>query len=72
VMGLSPLYAWMEKKIKIVGNNEKPNGIIYLKGGDLSAELKELNRYAEIHDISTYFREPFFSSKKIVFIPKSE
>jgi len=72
VMGLSPLYAWMENKIKIVGNNEKPNGIIYLKGGDLSAELKELNRYAEIHDISTYFREPFFSSKKIVFIPKSE
>lgn len=72
VSGLSPFYALTKNKIKIAGNNEKPNGIIYLKGGDLSAELKELNRYAEIHDISTYFREPFFSSKKIVFIPKSE
>ena len=71
VSGLSPFYAWTKNKIQTAGNNEKPNGIIYLKGGDLSAELKELKRYAEIHDISTYFREPFFSSKKIVFIPIS-
>jgi 16S rRNA (guanine527-N7)-methyltransferase len=69
VTGLLPFYTWTKGKIKSMGQHEKPNGIIYLKGGDLSAELKELGRYAEIYDISTYFREPFFSSKKIVFIP---
>lgn len=69
VTGLSPFYAWSKGKIKIAGQNEKPNGIIFLKGGDLSTELRELNRYSEIYDISTYFREPFFISKKIVFVP---
>ncbi len=72
VTGMPPFYAWTKNKIKAIGKNEKPNGIIYLKGGDLSAELLALKRYTEIYDISTYFREPFFSSKKIVFIPNSE
>lgn len=71
VTGLSSFYAWTKNKINVVGFNDKPNGIIYLKGGDLSSELKELNRNAEIYDISTYFREPFFNSKKLVFIPIS-
>jgi len=70
VTELSSFYAWIKNKVKAKGINERPNGIIYLKGGDLSSELKELNRYTEIYDISTYFREPFFSSKKLVFIPR--
>jgi len=72
VTGLSPFYDWTKNKIKAIGRNDRPNGIIYLKGGDLTAELKGLNQHAEIHDISTYFREPFFSSKKLVYIPRSE
>jgi 16S rRNA (guanine527-N7)-methyltransferase len=72
VTGLSTFYAWTKNRIKAAQRNKRSNGIIYLKGGDLTAELKELNQYAEIYDISTYFREPFFSSKKLVFIPYME
>ncbi len=48
--------------------NALPNGVISLKGGDLTEELKELN-FSEVVDLSNYFEEDFFKTKKIVYTP---
>ncbi len=49
-------------------SNALPNGILYLKGGDLSGELKPFGHSAESFDIINYFEDPFFEEKKIVHI----
>ena len=43
------------------------NGIIYLKGGDLTDELQGIKN-VDIYDISDFFEEDFFKTKKIVYI----
>ena len=51
--------------------NNPANGIICLKGGDLSAELGSLSKSVTIRDIKDFFNEPFFETKKIVYLPAS-
>jgi len=50
-------------------NNVLNNGIILLKGGDLQQELGKYGNKIKITDISDYFSEPFFETKKIVYYP---
>jgi len=50
-------------------SNAIPNGLICLKGGDLEHELASYRRDVLVDDISTYFKEDFFSTKKIVYLP---
>jgi 16S rRNA (guanine527-N7)-methyltransferase len=57
------------KNISPKGNNTIKNGILYLKGGDLNKELGSLRQRAEIWNISDFFSEPFFETKKIVYLP---
>jgi 16S rRNA (guanine527-N7)-methyltransferase len=45
------------------------NGIIYLKGGDISGELKGFEDRVSVTDISGYFSEPYFETKKILHLP---
>ena len=45
-----------------------PNGIISLKGGDLESELKQFNNF-KVFEISKFFLDDFFQTKKIVYIP---
>lgn len=59
---------WVRDKIKKKHINPLPNGILYLKGGDLTEELKGL-KSVEIHPISNYFSEEFFLTKKVVYLP---
>ncbi len=66
---LPEFYSWVHKNIAKTHINSLPNGILYLKGGDLSAELAALNRYTVIYDLHEIFSEPFFETKKLVFIP---
>lgn len=47
--------------------NSIPNGVISLKGGDLNEELKTIRPMSETVDIGSYFEEPFFKTKKIVY-----
>ncbi len=49
--------------------NATPNGLITLKGGDLTEELKEVKLYKETVEINKYFEEPYFQNKYIVYIP---
>ena len=48
--------------------NAYPNGVICLKGGDLSAELAKFKKVAEVTEISRYFQEEFFKDKKTVYV----
>jgi len=57
------------KNISEKGNNTLNNGILYLKGGDLNNELDRLIEKVKIWNISDFFTESFFETKKIVHLP---
>ena len=59
---------WVKGKIAKKQNHELKNGIIYLKGGDLSEELKTYQT-ASIYNISDFYDEAFFETKKVVHLP---
>lgn len=59
---------WVKGKIKKDSIHDIRNGILYLKGGDLSEELSEY-KTAEIYNLSDYFKEEFFETKKVVYLP---
>jgi len=59
---------WVKGKIAKKQRNDLKNGILYLKGGDLTEELQDY-RTVQIFDLSTYFELPFFETKKIVYLP---
>ncbi|MAW93972.1 MULTISPECIES: 16S rRNA (guanine(527)-N(7))-methyltransferase RsmG [unclassified Leeuwenhoekiella] len=59
---------WTKGKIAKKSNHELKNGILYLKGGDLTEELS-LYTTAKIYDLSDYFNEEFFDTKKVVHLP---
>lgn len=60
---------WTKGKIKKDSAHERMNGILYLKGGDLTEELKDY-RNAQIFDLKEYFKEEFFETKKVVYLPQ--
>lgn len=47
--------------------NSIANGIIALKGGDLTSEISPVKKYTEIQELNKYFEEPFFDTKKIIY-----
>jgi len=59
---------WTRKKIAKKQNHELKNGILYLKGGDLKEELQNFPK-ATIYNLSDYFNEDFFQTKKVVHLP---
>lgn len=69
VMPQQELVRISAKNIRGNSINDIKNGIISLKGGDLKEELAPFGGKATVHDISELFSEPYFVSKKIVYIP---
>ncbi|GGK27085.1 ribosomal RNA small subunit methyltransferase G [Yeosuana aromativorans] len=59
---------WTKGKIAKTQNHPLKNGILYLKGGDLSEELKDY-KTVTIYNLSDYFTEDFFETKKVVHLP---
>ena len=59
---------WTKGKIAKKQQHDLKNGILYLKGGDLTEELKTYSK-ASLYDLSDYFEDPFFETKKIVHLP---
>lgn len=57
------------KNISKKGNNSLKNGIFYLKGGDLDDELAPFRHRCRVWEIKEFFEEPFFETKKIVYLP---
>ena len=58
----------VDGKVSTSSQNSLANGILYLKGGDLTNELKQLKN-VKTFNISSYFNDIFFESKKIVYLP---
>lgn len=67
VMPQKDLIKLSSKNIASEQKNSLPNGIITLKGGDLNAEMRGLEKRSEIVPVSNYFSEPFFDTKEIVY-----
>jgi 16S rRNA (guanine527-N7)-methyltransferase len=69
VTRIKEFYQWVHQKVKKKSVHEIDNGILYLKGGDLEEELNELKRPYQLTDLSDHFREDFFQTKKVVYVP---
>jgi len=68
VTTLHTFIPWVKARISSRHNNDLPNGILYLKGGDLDQELRDIHLSYRVYDIHDQFPEPFFETKKIVHI----
>ncbi len=70
VTRLIDFYPWIKGKFNKESKNAIPNGILYLKGGDLAEEIAESRLKAELYPLSAYFEEEFFETKFVVYIPQ--
>ena len=68
VTNMDDFVKWTRKKVAKKQYHELKNGILYLKGGDLTEELANFSR-ATVYNLSDYYTEAFFESKKVVHIP---
>ena len=59
---------WIKGRIAKKSEHQLKNGILYLKGGDLTEEL-QLYKSAKVYDLRDYFKEDFFETKKVVHLP---
>ena len=69
VAEFATLHNWVNNKFKREAVHAIPNGIICLKGGDLTEELKSFRKKVEIVELPDHFQEEFFSTKKLVYYP---
>lgn len=70
VTEMAPFVGWVWNKIEKGQKGSVSNGILYLKGGDLAEELAKAGKRCNIHEISRFFDEEFFDTKKVVHLPK--
>ena len=68
----STLLKWVWNKIDAGNKGTLPNGILMLKGGDLTEELSATGKPYRSFDISDYFEEEFFATKKVIHIEKTK
>lgn len=69
VTRLPEFVPWIKKNISRKSINAMPNGVIYLKGGDLTEEIKPFRKSVFVQDLSEYFEEEFFETKKVLHLP---
>ena len=69
VMPLPDLVRLVRKNIEGKGMNALPNGLICLKGGDLTAELASFRKTATVFNLADEFGEEFFETKRVVHVP---
>ena len=69
VTDLSQFSQWVRGKISDIQYHHLRNGILYLKGGDLDAELAPFKKKVRTWDISDFFAEEYFQTKKVIHLP---
>ena len=69
VMPLEDLVKLVQKNISKKQMNALPNGLICLKGGELQHEIQLFKNTAEMYEVSDYFKEEYFKTKKAVYLP---
>ncbi len=70
VTRLTEFYPWIQNKFSKKSFNSLDNGILYLKGIDLTEEFDELRKPYQLYPLKHYFREEWFESKGVIFIPR--
>lgn len=68
-MSLPDLVRLSSKNIATTQQNALPNGIICLKGGDLHAEIQPYKNIVSVYNLSDFFEEDYFSTKKAIYLP---
>ena len=68
VTNMPDFYSWVRNKIRKEQKHELKNGILYLKGGDLTEELIDFPK-ATLYNLSDFFEDEFFETKKVVHLP---
>ena len=69
VTSLPAFMPWIQNKFLKRRLHQLPNGAIFLKGGDLTEELRPYEKTAIVFPIEQFFSEPFFKEKKIIYLP---
>lgn len=69
VMDLNDMVPLVRRLVSKVQSNSLPNGLICLKGGELNQEIKKYKNQVLVDDISNYFSQDFFKTKKILYLP---
>ncbi len=68
VTTLPEFIGWVRNSVATKQQNALPNGVIYLKGGELAGEVRPFGNRAFVQELSDYFNEAFFKTKKLVHI----
>jgi 16S rRNA (guanine527-N7)-methyltransferase len=68
VTNMPDFVSWVKTKIKKNNKHQLKNGILYLKGGDLTDELKDFPKATE-YNLADFFEDEFFETKKVVHLP---
>ena len=68
VTNMPDFVSWVDDKVSKKQNHELANGILYLKGGDLTEELKDFPKATQ-YNLSDFFSDEFFETKKVVHLP---
>src|SRR6201996_5884770 len=68
VTQLKDFYPWVKGKFNKISKNQLPNGILYLKGGDLSQEIAESKLAVKQYHLKDYFTEEFFDTKQVIYV----
>jgi 16S rRNA (guanine527-N7)-methyltransferase len=69
VTRMKEFHGWVKHLTVRENRHGMANGILYLKGGDLSEELAEVKKEFRLFNLSDYFEEPFFETKMVVYLP---
>lgn len=71
VTRMARFLSWLDGKIKTDNAHPLPNGVLYLKGGDLTEELSEVEVSCQLTPLATWFADPFFETKHVVHVDLS-
>lgn len=71
VTRMAGFLSWLDGKIKTDSVHPLPNGVLYLKGGDLKEELSEVEASCQVTPLATWFADPFFETKQVVHVDLS-
>jgi 16S rRNA (guanine527-N7)-methyltransferase len=68
VTQLKDFYPWVKGKFSKQSKNKLPNGILYLKGGDLTQEIADAGLAVQQYHLKDYFEEEFFETKQVIYV----
>ena len=71
VTRMAGFLSWLDGKIKTDSVHPMANGVLYLKGGDLTEELSEVEASCQVTPLATWFADPFFETKQVVHVDLS-